>query len=133
MGVVFIVNSFLLDWLVGKGNMVAGLSAMIGAIILGWPILLTAIKDIRRGILSINELVAIAVLAAFASGESQTGGYQTAALSSQRVLTGHSGAVTAVAFCQGGASLVTGWARIHGRPIGILANAQGVLFSEEAQ
>jgi len=32
-----------------------------------------------------------------------------------------------------GASLVTGWARIHGRPIGILANARGVLFSEEAQ
>ncbi len=32
-----------------------------------------------------------------------------------------------------GTSLVTGWARIHGRPIGILANAQGVLFSEEAQ
>ncbi len=32
-----------------------------------------------------------------------------------------------------GASLVTGWARIHGRPIGILANAMGVLFSEEAQ
>jgi acetyl-CoA carboxylase carboxyltransferase component len=32
-----------------------------------------------------------------------------------------------------GASLVTGWARLHGHPIGILANAQGVLFSEEAQ
>ncbi len=32
-----------------------------------------------------------------------------------------------------GASLVTGWARLHGRQIGILANAQGVLFSEEAQ
>ncbi len=32
-----------------------------------------------------------------------------------------------------GPSLVTGWARIHGRQIGILANAQGVLFSEEAQ
>jgi acetyl-CoA carboxylase carboxyltransferase component len=32
-----------------------------------------------------------------------------------------------------GSSLVTGWARIHGRSIGILANAQGVLFSEEAQ
>ena len=30
-------------------------------------------------------------------------------------------------------SLVTGWARLHGHPIGILANAQGVLFSEEAQ
>src|SRR6187549_3892278 len=32
-----------------------------------------------------------------------------------------------------GPSLVTGWARLHGRPIGILANAQGVLFSAEAQ
>ena len=32
-----------------------------------------------------------------------------------------------------GTSLVTGWARLHGRPIGILANAQGVIFSEEAQ
>ena len=32
-----------------------------------------------------------------------------------------------------GSSLVTGWARIHGHQVGVLANAQGVLFSEEAQ
>ncbi|WP_219461993.1 acyl-CoA carboxylase subunit beta [Nonomuraea rhizosphaerae] len=32
-----------------------------------------------------------------------------------------------------GASLVTGWARLHGYPVGILANARGVLFSEESQ
>ncbi|GAA2112734.1 acyl-CoA carboxylase subunit beta [Actinomadura alba] len=32
-----------------------------------------------------------------------------------------------------GTSLVTGWASLHGYPIGVLANAQGVLFSEEAQ
>ncbi|MEU7135563.1 carboxyl transferase domain-containing protein [Streptomyces sp. NPDC046261] len=32
-----------------------------------------------------------------------------------------------------GASLVTGWARLHGYPVGVLANAQGVLFSEESQ
>ena len=32
-----------------------------------------------------------------------------------------------------GGSLVTGWARLHGYPIGILANARGVLFSEESQ
>jgi acyl-CoA carboxylase subunit beta len=31
-----------------------------------------------------------------------------------------------------GQSLVTGWASIHGYPIGILANHQGILFSEEA-
>src|SRR3954447_12815201 len=32
-----------------------------------------------------------------------------------------------------GSSLVTGYAQLHGYPIGILANAQGVLFSQEAQ
>jgi acyl-CoA carboxylase subunit beta len=32
-----------------------------------------------------------------------------------------------------GTSLVTGWARVHGYPVGILANARGVLFSEESQ
>jgi acetyl-CoA carboxylase carboxyltransferase component len=34
---------------------------------------------------------------------------------------------------QYGSSLVTGWASIHGYPVGILANARGVLFGEEAQ
>ncbi len=32
-----------------------------------------------------------------------------------------------------GGSLTTGWARLHGYPVGILANARGVLFSEESQ
>ncbi|GAB1822540.1 acyl-CoA carboxylase subunit beta [Herbidospora sp. RD11066] len=32
-----------------------------------------------------------------------------------------------------GPSLVTGWATIHGHDVGILANARGVLFSQEAQ
>ena len=32
-----------------------------------------------------------------------------------------------------GSSLVTGWATLYGYPIGILANARGVLFSEESQ
>jgi acetyl-CoA carboxylase carboxyltransferase component len=32
-----------------------------------------------------------------------------------------------------GPSLTTGWASIHGYPIGILANARGVLFSADAQ
>ncbi|MBE1578123.1 acyl-CoA carboxylase subunit beta [Amycolatopsis roodepoortensis] len=32
-----------------------------------------------------------------------------------------------------GSSLATGWASIHGYPVGILANAQGVLFGEESQ
>jgi acyl-CoA carboxylase subunit beta len=32
-----------------------------------------------------------------------------------------------------GPSLATGWAQVHGYPVGILANVQGVLFSSEAQ
>jgi acetyl-CoA carboxylase carboxyltransferase component len=32
-----------------------------------------------------------------------------------------------------GTSLVTGWARLHGYPVGVLANHRGVLFSEEAK
>ena len=32
-----------------------------------------------------------------------------------------------------GSSLVTGWASIHGYPVGVLANARGILFGEESQ
>ena len=32
-----------------------------------------------------------------------------------------------------GTSLVTGWASIHGFRVGVLANAQGVLFMEESR
>lgn len=32
-----------------------------------------------------------------------------------------------------GTSLLTGWASIHGFPVGVVANQQGVIFSEEAQ
>ena len=70
-GVVFVLNAFIVDWLFQPGSTVASASAMIGAIILGYPIIVTAVKDLRVGRLSINELVAIAVLAAFASGRLQ--------------------------------------------------------------
>jgi Cd2+/Zn2+-exporting ATPase len=56
---------------------------MIGSVILGYPIIVTAVKDLRRGNLSINELVAIAVLAAFASGN-----YETAGIVAFLMLTG---------------------------------------------
>src|SRR5471032_621394 len=73
-GVVFVLNAYVVDWLFQQGTTVASASAMIGAIILGYPIIVTAIKDLRRGRLSINELVAIAVLAAFASGNYKIAG-----------------------------------------------------------
>jgi Cd2+/Zn2+-exporting ATPase len=74
LGVVFVLNAFIVDWLFDQGHTVASASAFIGAIILGYPIVVTAIKDLRVGHLSINELVAIAVLAAFSSGDYKTAG-----------------------------------------------------------
>jgi len=74
VGLVFVINAYLVDWLTISDSRVASFSAMAGAIILGYPIVVTAIKDLRVGRLSINELVAIAVLAAFASGDYKTAG-----------------------------------------------------------
>jgi Zn2+/Cd2+-exporting ATPase len=74
LGVVFVVNAFIVDWWFTQGGQVGSASAFIGAIILGYPIVVTAVRDLRVGRLSINELVAIAVLAAFASGDYKTTG-----------------------------------------------------------
>jgi Cd2+/Zn2+-exporting ATPase len=81
LGAIFVVNAFVVDWVFDQGQAVASASAFLGAVILGYPIVVTAIRDLRRGFLSINELVAIAVIAAFASGafgDEQAAGYKTA-------------------------------------------------------
>src|SRR3954471_24692095 len=74
IGILFVINAFLVDWWFEQGTVVASASGMIGAMFLGSPIVYTALKDLIRGILSINELVGIAVLAAFASGDYKTAG-----------------------------------------------------------
>ena len=74
IGVVFVINSYIVGWLFASSNTLASASAMIGALILGYPIIVTAVKDLRASRLSINELVAIAVLAAFASGDYKVAG-----------------------------------------------------------
>ena len=72
IGLCFIINSFLVTLLVDQR--IGDLSAMIGAVLLGLPIVATAIKDLNRGRLSTNELVAIAVSASFAGGDYQEAG-----------------------------------------------------------
>ncbi|MBN9690114.1 MAG: cadmium-translocating P-type ATPase [Verrucomicrobia bacterium] len=74
IGLIFVLNSFVVEWVFQRGATVAGLSALIGAIILGYPILKVAFFDLRRGILSINELVALGVLASAATGDFRTAG-----------------------------------------------------------
>ncbi len=74
IGLLFIVNSYLIDWFIPRAEMVGGLSSFVGAIVLGYPIVRNAIKDLKQGILGINELVALAVLACFVSGDYKTAG-----------------------------------------------------------
>ena len=77
-GLLLIINAYLVSWFFDKGasgaSLVGHFSAMLGAIILGYPIIWTSVKDLRRGNLGINELVSIAVLAAFAAGEYEIAG-----------------------------------------------------------
>lgn len=73
-GLILVINSFIIEWFMANGKTAADLSAGLGAIVLGWPIVVVAVKDLRRGNLSTNELVALAVLASFASGHYQEAG-----------------------------------------------------------
>jgi Cd2+/Zn2+-exporting ATPase len=78
LGAVFVINAFVIEYFFEQGHTAASVSGCIGAIILGYPIVVTSIKDLKKGRLTINELVAIAVLAAFASAAFGVGDYKTA-------------------------------------------------------
>ena len=67
-GGFLILNSFLLEWLFPAQAFASEASAVAGAIVLALPIIWAAIKDLREGRVYMNELVAMALLAAFAGG-----------------------------------------------------------------
>src|SRR3954471_3549046 len=61
LGLILVLNSYFVEWCFGAAaKPVVAVSAMAGAIVLGFPILVAAIKDLRRGLLTTNELVALA-------------------------------------------------------------------------
>lgn len=74
IGLTFIINSFIVERLSAVDSNMAGYSAMIGAFILGFPIIRVALKDLRSGLLNTNVLVALAVLALFGSEHYQEAG-----------------------------------------------------------
>jgi Cd2+/Zn2+-exporting ATPase len=74
VGLILVLNAFVIEWVFPNGKTIAGVSAMIGAVILGYPIILVAVRDLRKGLLSINELVALGVLASAATGDFKTAG-----------------------------------------------------------
>ena len=75
-GAVLLFTSWLAQrsWLYGEGNEAAQLCAMIGAALLGFPVVFHAIKCMLGGHMHMDELVALAIVAAFAKGEYVTAG-----------------------------------------------------------
>jgi len=74
VGGFLIVNSYLLSLLFPGEVFASELSAAIGAVTLALPIVATAIRDLIEGRVYMNELVALAILAAFASGDFRMAG-----------------------------------------------------------
>ena len=73
-GGLLILNSFLLPLIFQNAQFAADLSAAIGALCLALPIVGTAVRDLIEGRVYMNELVALAILAAFTGGDFRTAG-----------------------------------------------------------
>ncbi len=74
VGAAFVIGGFVADWLYPDNPMAGDLSAAVGAVMLALPILVTAARDLIEGHVHMDELVAIAVLAAMAQGDFRTAG-----------------------------------------------------------
>jgi Cd2+/Zn2+-exporting ATPase len=82
LGGVLLVCSVLASWLF-ESDFYSAFLAMVSAVLLGAPLVWVAIKDLYHGHAHMNELVALAVLAAFALGSERdpnANHYQEAAL-----------------------------------------------------
>jgi Cd2+/Zn2+-exporting ATPase len=73
-GGVLLINSGIAKFIYGAGSFNTEFLAMAGAILLGAPIVLHAIESLIRREAHMDELVALAIIAAFATQEYATAG-----------------------------------------------------------
>jgi Cd2+/Zn2+-exporting ATPase len=73
-GGVLLINSGISKYIYGAGSFNTEILAMVGAILLGAPIVLHAIKSLIHQEAHMDELVALAIIAAFATREYTTAG-----------------------------------------------------------
>ena len=73
-GGMLLINSGIAKFLYGKGSFNTEFLAMTAAILLGAPIVLHAVKSLIKKQMHMDELVALAILAAFATGQYATAG-----------------------------------------------------------
>ena len=74
VGGLLTLNSYLINSLLPNQAFAAQMSALLGAFILALPIIWVAVKDLVRGKVYMNELVALAILAALALADFQSAG-----------------------------------------------------------
>ena len=74
IGGMLTADSFILSYFLPNQVFAATFSALLGAFVLAMPIIYTAVKDLLSGKVYMNELVALAILAALAGGNYQTAG-----------------------------------------------------------
>lgn len=76
IGGVLVLNSYILSHFFGESvdQHAADFSAILGTLILGLPIFSSAVKDLLKGRVYMNELVTLAIIAAFVNQEYRTAG-----------------------------------------------------------
>ncbi len=73
-GGVLLLNSYIAPLFYGKGSSIVEFSAMIGALLLSLPVILNALKSMLKGQMHMDELVALAIIAAFSIGNYREAG-----------------------------------------------------------
>ena len=74
IGGIFIVNSYILEFFMRDQPYPYFFSAVIGSGLLAFPIIITAVKELLKGQITMNSLVALAVTSAFSSANFQEAG-----------------------------------------------------------
>ncbi len=69
LGGTLLLNSLISPIFYGRGTEIKELLAMVAAILLGAPVVIHSIKSVIQGHMHMDELVALAIIAAFATGD----------------------------------------------------------------
>jgi Zn2+/Cd2+-exporting ATPase len=72
-GGVLVINAYIADW-VFQDEFYGSTLALVGAVLLGLPIVIHAIKRLLKGQMHMDELVALAIVAAIAGGNYKSAG-----------------------------------------------------------
>ncbi len=74
MGAVLIFNSYIVQIVFDNPQRIAAITAFVGAVLLSIPVIVRTVRDLVKGHLHMNELVAIAIAACFALEKYETAG-----------------------------------------------------------